>query len=251
MKQTRRLQQYRDFYGLVNSVEYKFKEDGSVDWREMIRPEFLYPRAEWFERRNLPIPESVEGLEDSQILVMLGGIKELAKLRGYTDVSYRINHLSERYVAAACRIKWIKNYESEEVVYEECANATEHNTDGFCSNFLEAIAVNRAFVRCVRNFLNVHVLADEEVDHNTKAGKNNESYETPANRSLPSSITAQGTLAKLAAEKIKCESFEQFLEYLRKVWETGAYQNPKAGEWKKWEDVPAKEARILIRLIKK
>jgi hypothetical protein len=240
---------YRNGAGLVSKVEYKFKEDGSVDWREMIKPEFLYPRAEWFERRQLPVPESIENLEDNQLLVMLAGIKELAKLRGYKRVEYRTNHVSDQYVAVTCRIEWIKNYESDETTYEEVANATAFNTDGFCSKFLEAIAVNRAFVRCVRNFLNVHVLADEEVDH-TKSGKN-ENYETPASRSTSSSITPVGLLIKTAMEKGKCEDFEAFKALLRKLWETGIYQNASAKEWTKWEDVPAKECRIIVRHLKK
>ena len=31
----------RDQFGLISSVKYSFNEDGSINWREMIKPEFL------------------------------------------------------------------------------------------------------------------------------------------------------------------------------------------------------------------
>ena len=72
----------RDEHGLLESVDYTFNEDGSVNWRAMISPEHLYPNKGWFEMRKMPAPESIEGLEDHQLLIKLGGIKELAKHRG-------------------------------------------------------------------------------------------------------------------------------------------------------------------------
>ena len=71
----------RNRYGLLENKEYIFNEDGSIDWRSMIKPEFLYPNKGWFDIRNKTVPTSVDGLEDKQLLIMLGGIKELAKLR--------------------------------------------------------------------------------------------------------------------------------------------------------------------------
>ncbi len=37
----------RNEFGLLEGVEYKFNEDGSVNWRAMIKPEHLYPNREW------------------------------------------------------------------------------------------------------------------------------------------------------------------------------------------------------------
>ena len=36
----------RNEHGLLENVDYTFKEDGSIDWRAMIKPEFLYPNKE-------------------------------------------------------------------------------------------------------------------------------------------------------------------------------------------------------------
>ena len=90
----------RDVHGLLENVDYKFNDDGSVDWRSMIKPEFLYPNKDWFEARKMDVPTTIEGLKDNQLLVMLGGIKELAKLRGYTSINYDITNVTEEYVVA-------------------------------------------------------------------------------------------------------------------------------------------------------
>ena len=50
------------------------------------------------------------------------------------------------------------------LIYSDTANATLDNTDSFCAKFLETIACNRAFVRCVRNYLGVHIVGADEID---------------------------------------------------------------------------------------
>ena len=80
----------RNEHGLLESVDYEFNKDGSVNWRAMINSEHLYPNKEHFEMRKMPVPESIEGLEDNQLLIKLGGIKELLKLRGVKSVGYSV-----------------------------------------------------------------------------------------------------------------------------------------------------------------
>jgi hypothetical protein len=41
----------RNDYGLLSNATYLFNEDGSVDWRSMIKDEFLYPNKGWFDSR--------------------------------------------------------------------------------------------------------------------------------------------------------------------------------------------------------
>ena len=50
----------RNEHGLLENVEYEFSEDGSVDWRAMIKSEFLYPNKDWFEARKKDVPTSSE-----------------------------------------------------------------------------------------------------------------------------------------------------------------------------------------------
>src|SRR6188768_735933 len=97
----------RNEYGLLSHVNYVFNEDGTVNWRKMIKPEFLAVNKEAFERRNQIPPTSIEGLEDKDLIMLLGGIKELAKIRGYNLVSHFPISVSDHYVAVRTMISWI------------------------------------------------------------------------------------------------------------------------------------------------
>lgn len=238
----------RDQHGLLDCVDYIFNDDGSVDWRAMIKPEFLYPNKGWFEMRGQSVPSSTEGLRDNQLLIMLGGIKDLARLRGFHSVSYDVRNVEEGYVTARCDIEWIGNYESQsdKVCYEDYANATSENTDAFCYKFLETIACNRAFVRCVRNFLNINIVGADEIDKSDPAPTGNS---TQTASSTP--ITPSGLLEKILRDKHNVESFDGFKDVLRDLWKKGSYLNENVKEWSSYSDISAKEARILISILSK
>ena len=72
------------------------------------------------------------------------------------------------YVVATCNITWRPNYETEgqEVVFSAIGDASPNNTTGFGRAFLAACAENRAFVRCVRNFLRINIVGKEELSGN-------------------------------------------------------------------------------------
>lgn len=240
----------RTMDGLLENVHYSFNEDGSVDWRAMIKDEFLYPNRGWFDLRKKEVPSSIEGLDDKQLLIMLGGIKELAKLRGFTSVNYEVEHVGENYVIAKCKISWIANYEQPEpVVFEDCANATLENTDSFASKFLETIACNRAFVRCVRNFLNIHIVGADEIDKSK--GSNNPMPVVDSVATLP--MTPVGLLQKTLSDKHGISDFESFLDKLKDLWTNKQYfcADYKKGDWTTWKDIPAKEARKLTAILSK
>lgn len=239
--------------GLLNSVKYKYNEDGSINWRGMIDPKHLFPNRSWFEARNKAVPSSTEGLQDHQLLIKLAGIKELAKLRGYSSVSYDIIKCEKDHVAIKCRINWINNVESSAgyahkgVSFEDVANATVENTSSFATKFLETIAANRAFVRCVRNFLNVHIVGDDEIDKSNGQLHHPES-EDPTEPLKK--LTPNGVLESLCQSKLKCNSFDDFKNKLREMWSLNLYRNDQAKEWSNFDDIPAKEARMLINTIK-
>lgn len=238
----------RDEHGLLENVDYIFNEDGSVNWRAMIKSEFLYPNRDWFNYRNKPVPDSSEGLADNQLLIMLGGIKELARLRGFENVSFEVDNVSESYVVASCEILWSPNYESgkERVAYQDVANATLDNTDSFASKFLETIACNRAFVRCVRNFLNIHIVGADEIDK-SKGANNSISVESVE----AAATTPIGLLQKTLLSKKGVSSFEDFIEMLKVFWKDETYKNEDVAKWKSWKDIPSKEIRKLIGLLHK
>jgi len=242
----------RNEHGLLENVDYEFNEDGSVNWRAMIKEEFLYPNKDWFASRKKDVPASIEGLSDKQLLIMLGGIKELAKMRGYSTVAFDVTQPSNGYVTAKCTINWDKNYETQdEVAYQDYANATLANTDNFCAKFLETIACNRAFVRCVRNYLNIHIVGADEIDKSKGANNSNTVEYDASSDSAMLPLTPSGALQKALDEDNGVKSFDKFKELLRALWKEEIYRNEQAANWKSYEDIPAKECRKLIAICKK
>lgn len=233
----------RNEHGLIESIDYSFNQDGSVDWRAMVSSEHLYPNKDWFEMRKMPIPKSTEGLDDSQLLIKLAGIKELAKLRGINNVFYTVEESSEDRCVVCCNISFMPNYESNcnFVSFSSIANATLHNTNGFAGKFLECIAENRAFVRAVRNFLGIHIVGADEID----SSKDKAPIQA-SSRPAAKDISPQGILK----EKVGT-SFEDFLSKLRDLYSNGSYKNdPEAIKtWKSYKDIPAKECRKLLKLV--
>jgi hypothetical protein len=122
------------------------------------------------------------------------------------------------------------------------ANATINNTSDFGQIFLETIACNRAFVRCVRNFLNVHIVGDDEINKNNGKAK-------AVDSAVSAMLTPSSILEVNASSKLGCHSFEEFKQVLRGWWSDGKYQNKDASNWANWDDVPAPEARTLLKLV--
>ncbi len=239
----------RDENGLLKNIQYIFNEDGSVNWRAMIKEEHLFPNKLWFQARNKDMPRSIEGLKDNQLLIKLSGIKELARLRGFSDVSYNMDKCEDDHVAVTCNMTFIPNYETngEPVSFQDMANASIKNTSSFAVKFLETIACNRSFVRCVRNFLNVHIVGDDEMDKSNLGAQLNTA---PSPKSDPfSPIT---TLRNRAKSLLSVDSFDDFKPFIKKLWQDkkeGVYQNPNVESWKDWENISVKDAKILISLI--
>jgi len=232
---------FRQSNGLISSVNYKFTPEGWVDWRAMIKPEFLYPNKDRFSGGE--IPDSIEGLEDSQLLCKLGGYKEVARLRGFKKVSYQLTHLPNS-VSAICTIIWMPNFETDgqEIEFSSTANASLDNVSGFGAKFMETFAENRSFVRAVRNFLNIHIVGDDEIDKS----KNKVVEVEDAPNPLPN-------LQSKLREKIissGCKNAAEFKEKLKNLAESsGKFEYNE--KWEKCDDVPTKESRIILGLLNK
>lgn len=225
----------RDENGLLKNIQYVFNEDGSIDWRKMVNDEHLFPNAQAF---NGNPPTSIEGIPDNKLLIKLAGIKELARLRGFSDVSYEVVKCELDHVAVICRMTFISNYETDAkpIIFQDMANATLDNTHDFGQNFLETMACNRAFVRCVRNFLNIHIVGADEI------GKSSTSS------SKKSSMPGKSPQAILSTSYDS--DFEEFKSDLRKLWQKDLYKNNSIKDWSDFKDIPIKEARVLIKLVK-
>jgi hypothetical protein len=169
----------RNKYGLLENatINYIYNEDGTINWRKMVKTEYLVPNRQKTQETD------VSKIEDKDLLILLGGIKELAQIRGYSKVEYKVVGANENYFATSCRITWIPNYETEEkeIIFEALADATISNTKSFARFFLAAIAENRAFVRCVRNFLKINIVSQEEL------GDAKLIYDSPVSQENPTS----------------------------------------------------------------
>jgi hypothetical protein len=161
----------RDFNGLLECVDYIFNQDNTINWRAMINKEYLVPNRDSFKnQKDVNIKEiDISTLADNQLLILLAGIKELAQIRGYTNVSYEVIQAQPDYVAVKCTIDWIPNYETSmnSVSFSALADAHLDNTKDFAKNFLMAIAENRAFIRTVRSFLKINIVGNDEMGKTT------------------------------------------------------------------------------------
>ena len=86
----------RDSEGLLENIEYSYKEDGSIDWRKMVKNDYLVPNKQKTSETD------VSKLDDSKILILLAGIKELAQIRGFKSVKYTVSHADMEYVCVTC-----------------------------------------------------------------------------------------------------------------------------------------------------
>jgi hypothetical protein len=161
----------RDTNGLLECVDYIFNQDNTINWRSMINKEYLVPNRDAFKnQKDVNLKEvDVLALSDNQLLILLAGIKELAQIRGYTNVNYEVIQAQPDYVAVKCTINWVSNYETnmQEVSFSALADAHLDNTKDFAKNFLMAIAENRAFIRAVRSFLKINIVGNDEMGKTT------------------------------------------------------------------------------------
>ena len=161
----------RDPNGLLECVDYVFNPDNTINWRSMINKEYLVPNRDSFKnQKDINLKElDVSSLADNQLLILLAGIKELAQIRGYSNVSYDVIQAQPDYVAVKCTIDWIPNYETgmNTISFSALADAHLDNTKDFAKNFLMAIAENRAFIRTVRSFLKINIVGNDEMGKTT------------------------------------------------------------------------------------
>ena len=223
--------------GLLSNppVDYVFNEDGSVNWRKMVRTEFLVANKQRTQQTD------VSQLEDRDLLILLGGIKELAQIRGFTDVCYTVHTASQEYFSTTCTIEWIPNYETENKVvsFSALADAHQDNTYSFASNFLAATAENRAFVRCVRNFLKINIVGQEEM-----GGGKQVFSQTTAKASAPKTDSDPTSLLQKVMDS-KGVSFDMVKTRLLDE------DFPKADSFESTKDIPKTKTFELIARLKK
>jgi hypothetical protein len=225
----------RNENGLLKNIAYKHNDDGTVDWKAMVKPEFLVPNKDKFPAGTDFGSIDVTQLEDGQLLILLGGIKDVACIRGFTKVNYNVITARQDYVAVKCNIAWIPNYETGmlPVKFSALADAHFENTSGFGNKFLMAIAENRAFIRAVRNFLRINIVGQDEIDPKKKNEIIEESQPTNPANVLNKVMSEVGLNFDTIKAKLISES------------------DSEATEWNSISDIPKKRIFEIIERIKR
>ena len=228
--------------GLLLGKSYEFTDDGLVNWRKMINSKYLVPNLSKFPSGTENKDLNVQELDDSQLLILLGGIKELANIRGYSKVEYKVFNCTQNHVAVSCKITWLPNFETSnsQVEFESLADAHLDNTKSFAKDFLMAIAENRAFVRAVRNFLRINILGSDVLgDTKNQTVVHTESgTENTIAASHPANVLKEAmSKANISFDKIKETMVKEGVE--------------NAETWNGVSDIPHKMIFSLIQRIKK
>jgi hypothetical protein len=234
----------RNEYGFLENVDYVFKEDGKVDWRKMIKPEFLVfnreKTAEIEKKYGKKLDDlSVTEVDDKYLLILLFGIRNLATIRGFYSVSSKVAYCSDFKATVTTHIDWIPNNDTEmrEEMYSDTASASVENTNGFGKMFLETIATNRAFVRAVRNYLEINIVGFDEI-------KNDKSEPT---QTETSPISAHSMLEKAAKESNL--TFEQFKEGVKLKYSDIIESD--YSKWSRFTDLSPNDAYKMLNILKK
>ena len=210
----------RSVGGLIDDVDYVFNDDNTINWRAMIKADHLAPD------RNKTSETDVTKLPDTKLIILLGGIKELAQIRGYTSVKYDVKCPSSEYVVATCVIDWIPNYETESqaVTFSAIGDASPSNTTSFAKNFLGATAENRAFVRCVRNFLKINIVGKEELPGDSFPPRQGDRVEipdtavlSPPYNLLEAAMKSKNVTLKNVKKRLSDEGYEKAINDLEDI----------------------------------
>lgn len=248
--------------GLVEGVTYKFLPNGLIDWEGMINPKFVILFADKASEIEKKYGESVKTLqkkvqdgdvdvESKYKLVLLQGWRELATLRGYSSYTFTPLSSSPNFISVFCNIKWLPNFETSGVPAESSDGADAHpdNTYDFAANYLTSIACNRAFCRAVRGFLNISILASDEISDK----KAKREVQTDFSGQPPS---PQDSLKKVLALNFSVKDFDGFKSLLKSEIRKGnqIISNDDFSKWSSYSDfndIPKRECVRLIGELKK
>jgi hypothetical protein len=219
-----------------------------TNWPELIEPQYFVVNEKYFKDKNLPVPSSAEGLSDREKLVTLMGYRKLAFLRGFSSVKYFPIGYSSEETVVSCEITWAPHEQTNNlpITYSAIGNASVYNTDSFFSRFLGAMAENRAFVRCVRSFLNIPIYGQDEMAPVEK-GKNGNGNSHPV-VSSPSDLSPTDPRAILTQRL--SDKGKTFAQLKNGLFKTNKYTIEVLNAWNSETDVPLSEAVTILQFIK-
>jgi hypothetical protein len=179
--------------GLIIGKEYKYTPEGRIDYRAMVDRRFLYIASEYEERvvkqQGKPLAEvDLLLVKDDWLRIRVGGLNQLAHLRGVRSCTYPILECRDGFAAAVCQIEFIPNVETGMMpeTWSGTASANLKSVDRQFTPYLETFAENRAFSRCIKRALQINILSDIEVGGDSRSAANGTGQEAAKDESLPS-----------------------------------------------------------------
>lgn len=234
----------RNSNGLVKDIEYKYNDEGKINWRAMIKSEHLVFNRQYekeiVEKYKKPLMEiNPSEVDDKYILILLAGIKYICKLRGAISVKPNLINAQCNFCAATHEITWIPNIETNYMVetFGDGADATPENTNGFGKNFLTTIAINRSFVRTVRNYLEINIVGFDEISKNINS--------EPDVSTSTKNLSPHGILKGAANEKNL--TFEVLKKGAMTKYKDKIESKPE--EWTNFDSIPPRDCWALVGII--
>lgn len=160
---------------LLNSVNYTYDKYGFIDYKKLIPQEYFVLNRWNYAKNGVDIDllseeeKAAELLKakEEDLLILLRGFKEVARIRGYTSIDSEIVHYSNLDAVVKVTINWLPNIETGfEPLKVSCVKSASVNEPSINQDFvhyLPAIAENRAFVTVVRNSLNIPIIGRDEI----------------------------------------------------------------------------------------
>jgi hypothetical protein len=156
--------------GLVNGFPYRYTSDGLIDWRACVDPRFLYIAKERVDdvvraQGRALADIDILAVKDDWLRIRVGGLNQLAHLRGVRSCTYPIMQTREGFASVVCELELIPNVESDMMpeIWSGIASACRTSMDARMLPYLETFAENRAFSRAVKRALQINILSDIEV----------------------------------------------------------------------------------------
>jgi hypothetical protein len=229
-----------------------------IDWKKYLEdnPEFLvlnkqmakdYGKIDSEKISKKKEKEVLESIDDKFKIILLQFFKDILHKEGFESIDYEpLGPSNESYTGLCCKIKWANGK-----VTSGIGDAHYCNTNSFAKYYLGPIAENRSFVRAVKAYFNIFMLAADEIGETPRE-------DDTSNLSVGAPTGPIFTLRKACKENLGITSFEEFKQFLRdrvKSYPKEEWIKPSEyddwAEYADWENVKKVKATELISKIKK
>lgn len=242
----------RDQYGLLPNLEYKFTDDGFVDWESMIPSKFYYANKDFFGPEVDVNSIDVSELPPEKKIINLDGIKWLLQARGAESVEFVIGSAYPDYAAVTCNISWTPNFEQnfKPLSTSGAGEAHAFNNKAPFKYLVATLAENKALSRAVRLACRIKSYSTDELrgEPIEKEEDSNQNLGSQPQDALKKAAN-DSSLVKEEAKKRGMTIFEMVRwSYIQKL--QNEEEKEKASKWNDFSDVPREICFVLTGRIK-